>query len=193
VRYIDIQFAALQLRARLLDHWAPATVDALVKALPLQGRAFQDQYSAQIMRITSRLEVEPAADRAFGYQHAGLLMLHTTTCQLALCFGRGRLQNALGPIAAIPVAEIGGDLRELNVRSDQLQFDGAQPIRFSLSTDQESPLADRPLKGRRIGLTLAGAHAQACCSKGSRRAPRRPSRPSCRRQVRPPTRTQAVR
>jgi hypothetical protein len=161
VTYVDIQFGSLQMRARLLANWAPATVAAFRKALPIKGRALQDQYSAQIMRITSRLDVEPAADRAFAYQHAGLLMLDPTTCDLALCFGRGRLQNALGPIGAIPIAEIGGDLGELNRRGDQLQFEGAQPIEFHLSRDQESPLADPASRGRRITLTLAGSQAWA--------------------------------
>src|SRR5579864_5835947 len=108
--FIDIQFASLAFRARLLENYAPATVEAFCNALPIEGQAFQDQYSAQIMRITSRLEVDPTGDRAFGYQHCGLLMLDPTTSQLALCFGRGRLQNALAPIGAIPIAEIGGDL-----------------------------------------------------------------------------------
>jgi hypothetical protein len=145
----------------LLANYAPATVEALCNALPIEGQACQDQYSAQIMRIRWRLEVEPAGDRAFGYQQSGLLMLDPTTSQLALCFGRGRLQNALGPIGAIPIAEIGGDLTELTLRGDRLQFEGAAPIRFSLSADQESPLADPPLSGQRIALTLAGVRAEA--------------------------------
>jgi hypothetical protein len=159
--YIDIRFESLQLRARLLGRWAPATVATFQDALPIESRAVQDQYSAQIMRITTRLDVAPAADRAFGYQPAGLLMLDPTTGELALCFGRGRLQNALGPIGAIPIAEIGGDLDELARRGEQLQFEGARPIQFCLSQDQESPLADPPLKGPRITLTLAGACAEA--------------------------------
>ena len=145
----------------MLASHAPVTVAAFCKALPIEARAFQDQYSAQIMRITSRLEVDPTGDRAFGYQHPGLLMLDPTTCQLALCFGRGRLQNALAPIGAIPIAEIGADLTELHVRGDRLQFDGAGPIRFSMSADQESPLADPPLTGERIALTLGGVRADA--------------------------------
>jgi len=159
--FIDINFASLQLRAPLLADYAPVTVDAFCNALPIEGRAFQDQYSAQIMRITSRLEMQPTGDRAFGYQQPGLLMLDPTTSQLALCFGRGRLQNALEPIGAIPIAEIGGDLTELNLRGDRLQFDGAAPIRFSLSADQESPLADPPLNGQRITLTLGGVRTEA--------------------------------
>ncbi len=159
--FIDIEFASLQFRARLFTRFAPATVEAFRRALPIDAKAFQDQYSAQIMRITSRLEVEPNTDRVFGYQHPGLLMLDPTTSQLALCFGRGRLQNALAPIGAIPIAEIGGDLTELNAQGDRLQFDGAASIRFSLSTDQNSPLADPPLTGRHITLTLGGVNAHA--------------------------------
>jgi len=159
--YIDIQFAGLRLRGRLLANVAPATTAALRQALPMEARAIQDQYSAQIIRITSRLEVDPAGDRTFGYQHTGLLMLDPTTSQLALCFGRGRLHNSLGPIGAIPIAEIGGDLTELNVRGERLQFDGAAPIHMSLSSDQDSSLADPPLNGQRIVVTLAGSRAEA--------------------------------
>lgn len=159
--YVDVEFASLHLRARLLATYAPATVEAFRQALPIEGRAFQDQYSAQIMRITSRLEVDAARDRAFAYQQPGLLMLDPSTSQLALCFGRGRLQNALGPIGALPIAEIGGDLTELCERGDRLQFEGAQAIRFALSADQESPLADAPLKGQHIVLTLGGVRAEA--------------------------------
>jgi hypothetical protein len=88
-------------------------------------------------------------------------MLDPSTRELCLCFGRGRLQNALGPLAAVPIAEIGGDLTELNLRGDRLQFEGAAPIRFNLSADQGSALADPPAQGRRIALTLAGARAEA--------------------------------
>jgi hypothetical protein len=145
----------------LLANYAPVTVEAFWNALPIEARAFQDQYSAQIMRITSRLEVDPTGDRAFGYQHPGLLMLDPSTSELALCFGRGRLQNALEPIGAIPIAEISEDLTELKMRGDRLQFDGAGPIRFSRSADQDSPLADPLLNGQRITLILGGVRAQA--------------------------------
>jgi len=134
---------------------------SLLRALTHEGRAFQDQYSAQILRSTCRIELDTAGDRSYGYAYSGLIMLDPTTSQVALCFGRGRLQNALGPIGAIPIAEIGGDLTELNVRGDQLQFQGAAPIRFVPSGDQTSSLADPPANGRRIALMLAGAHAEA--------------------------------
>jgi hypothetical protein len=161
MQYVDIDFAGLSLRARLLDDPAPATVAAFRASLPIEGHVFQDQYSAQILRSTCRLQVDSAGDRCYGYQQAGLIMLDPTTGQLALCFGRGRLQNALGPLGAIPIAEIGGDLTELNVRGDQIQFQGAAPIRFAPSGDQTSALAEPPANGRRISLTLAGARAEA--------------------------------
>jgi hypothetical protein len=161
MKYVDVAFAGLRLRARLLNERAPAATSALWQALPVAGRAFQDRYSSQVMRITTRLKADTAEDRHYGYQQPGLLMLDPLSCELALCFGRGRLQNAIGPIAAVPLAEIGGDLTELNERGERLQFDGAQPITVLAAEDQSSPLADPPLRGRRIALTLAGARAEA--------------------------------
>jgi hypothetical protein len=113
------------------------------------------------MRSTCRLPDEATGDRQYGYQQPGLLMLDPKTGQLALCFGRGRLHDALGPIPAVPFAEIGGDLGELTARGERLQFDGAQAIAVYASDDQRSPLADPPLKGRRIVITLASARAEA--------------------------------
>jgi hypothetical protein len=159
--YIDIAFAGLQLRARLMEDRAPATVAAFRAALPISGKALQDQYSAQVMRVTSRLEVAATGDRQYGYQHPGLVMLDPTSGQLAVCFGRGRLQNAFGPIPAVPIAEIGGDLAEFNRLGDRLQFDGAGQITFEASKDQQSPLAEPPERGRRIVVTLASAHGEA--------------------------------
>jgi hypothetical protein len=159
--YVEMHFAGLTLRARLLEERAPVSVTAFRASLPLEGRAFQDQYSAQIMRLTCTLQVDPAGDRTYGYQQPGLVMLDPATGQLAVCFGRGRLQNALGPIAAVAIAEIGGDLAELNVRGDQLQFQGAGPIRFVAAQDQVSALAEVVANGRRIVLTLADARAEA--------------------------------
>jgi hypothetical protein len=160
--FVDVQFAGLHMRARVLEDRAPTAAAAFLGLLPVEGQAFQDRYGAQLMRITTRLDMETApGDRTYGYQQPGLLMLDPSTRELCLCFGRGRLQNALGPLAAVPIAEIGGDLTELNLRGDRLQFEGAAPIRFSLSADQGSPLADPPVQGRRIALTLAGARAEA--------------------------------
>src|SRR2546427_11790679 len=99
MKYIDVVFARLRLRARLLDERAPAATSALWNALPLEGQAFQDQYSSQLMRMTSRLEVDADGDHRYAYQQPGLLMLDPLSGYLALCFGRGRLQNAIGPIA----------------------------------------------------------------------------------------------
>lgn len=159
--YIDIAFDGLTLRARLLGEVAPKAVAAFRSTLPLRSRAYQDQYSAQIMRTDARLSTEVGSDHAYGYQQPGLLMLDPLSGHVALCFGRGRLQNALGPVAAIPLAEIGGDLGELTARGDQLQFEGAQAIEFRLSSDRSSPLAEPTHRGRRLVVTLDGVRAEA--------------------------------
>ena len=160
--YIDISFAGLELRARLLDDRAPLATAAFRAALPIRSRAYQDQYSARVMRTDAHVtSASDPRDRSYGYEYPGLVMLDPLTGLIAVCFGRGRLQNALGPLPAVPLAEIGGDLSELRLRGDRLQFDGARPIEFRLSGDQGSPLAEPPHRGRRIAITLAGARAEA--------------------------------
>lgn len=158
--FIDVSFAGLELRARLLEDRAPAAVASFREALPIRSRAYQDQYSAQVMRTNAEVTTK-AGDRTYGYQYPGLVVLDPLTGRVAVCFGRGRLQNALGPLPAVPIAEIGGDLSELTRRGDRLQFEGAKPIEFRLSRDQASPLAEPPYRGRRIAITLAGARAEA--------------------------------
>jgi hypothetical protein len=162
VTFVDVAFAGQKLRAKLLEDRAPSAVAAFRAALPLAGRAFQDQYSSQVMRISAELPADPApGDRVYGYQYPGLVMLDPTTRQLAICFGRGRLQNSLGAIGVVPLAEIGGGLTELARVADRLQFEGAKPIDIRLSDDQTSSLAEPPVRGRAIALTLAGARATA--------------------------------
>src|SRR5687767_12106072 len=136
MKYLDIEFSGLRLRARLLEERAPVATAALWQALPMEGRAFQDQYSSQVMRTTAQLHVDAEGDRHYGYQQPGLLVLDPLSGQLVLCFGRGRLHNAVGPALAVPIAEVGGDLSELLTHGDRLQFEGAQSIRFAASSDQ---------------------------------------------------------
>lgn len=159
--FIDISFAGLELRARLLEEHAPSAVAAFQQQLPIRSRAYQDRYSGQVMRVEAVLRLETGGDRTYGYQQPGLVMLDPVTGQIAVCFGRGRLQNALGPLPAVPLAEIGGDLAELTPRGDRLQFDGARPIEFRRSMDQRSPLAEPSHRGRRIVVTLDGVRAEA--------------------------------
>lgn len=159
--YLDISFAGLELRARLLEELAPSATAALRAALPIRTRAYQDQYSAQVMRTDGELGTQAGADRTFGYQQPGLVMLDPLSGRVAICFGRGRLQNAIGPIAAVPLAEIGGDLDELTRRADRLQFEGAKPIEIRLARDQGSPLGEATHRGLRIVVVLDGVRAEA--------------------------------
>ncbi|MDE3111334.1 MAG: DUF3830 family protein [Chloroflexota bacterium] len=159
--YLDISFSGLELRARLLEDRAPHATAAFRTALPISTRAYQDRYSAQLMRTDAQVAAQPGTDSTWGYQQPGLVMLDAQTGRVAVCFGRGRLQNSLGPLPAVPIAEIGGDLAELTRRGDRLQFEGAKPIEFRLSRDQAAPLADAPARGRRIAITLARARAEA--------------------------------
>jgi hypothetical protein len=95
------------------------------------------------------------------YPHPGLIMLEPRSRDLTLCFGEARLQDGFGPLPAIPVCEIGGDLSELDRIGRTLIYDGALPLRIESSADQNSPLPEPPREGRLIVLDLDGVLATA--------------------------------
>jgi hypothetical protein len=161
--FVDISAGGLQFRARLLDERAPRAVAALRRALPLRGEAIHDQWSGELFRIRTSDRLLPGNnDEPVAFQHPGLVMLDPQAAQLAVCYGQGRLQDGFGPLRAVPLAQIGGDLDALARFGLDLQFRGATEFAVAASQDQASPLADPPGAGNgRIGVTLGAARATA--------------------------------
>lgn len=159
--FVDITADALRLRARLLAERSPNAVGALRAALPLRGQAFHDQWSGEVFRIGVGLRL-PAADQPVAYQHPGLVVVDPESDSLGVCYGQGRLQDGFGPLRAVPLAQIGGDLAALARFGVDLQFRGATEVVLSASADQTSPLADPPLDDfGRIRVSLGHACATA--------------------------------
>jgi hypothetical protein len=163
MRFIDIELGERVFRARLLEERSPRTVEAIWSALPFAGRAVHGQWSGAIFRMLEHAPVDlTQPDRAAGYQHPGLVVLEPRAKEIAICYGQGRLLSPISVLSPIPFAEIGGDLTPLSSFGLSLQFEGAKPIRFRQSGDQESPLAEAPApKGRTIEVELGGAVATA--------------------------------
>lgn len=163
VTFVDIAFGGTVFRGRLLESRSPKTTAEIKKLLPLEGRMIQDEWSAAVARMIEPLRVGDVGDRHAGFEYPGLLALDVATTQLSLCHGSsGRLRGPATIAAVVPVAEVGPlDLTELNRIGDSLQFEGAKPLRLSLSKDQSTPLKDPPDEGRRIHVTLGGARATA--------------------------------
>lgn len=161
-RFVDVRIGEIDLRARLLDERAPVAARALWSALPLTGRARHDDWSGELARLHVGLAPSPIGDLPVPYQHGGLIVLDPASGDLAIAYGQGRLQNGFGPLPAVPVAAIGGDVAPLATLLGRLQFTGAVPVRVTVSADQRSPLAEAPRPpGPRLHVRLGDASAEA--------------------------------
>lgn len=161
-RFIDLLIGDLKLRALLLDDRSPAATAAIWSALPLSGHVRHDDWSGELARLRVGGPPFTPTDRPVAYQHPGLLVLDPASGDLAIAYGQGRLQSGLGPLPAVPVASIGGDLAPLATLLRQVQFSGAVVVRIEAAADQRSPLAAPPAKGTtRLKIHLGGTTATA--------------------------------
>jgi len=161
--YLDLTIGGRTFRGRTLPDRSPNGIASLRAALPLDAKLLMDQWSGYVVRISPRVPLRPTApDPVVAYPYPGLVMLDPATGDLAICFGQGRLSNGLGPLPAVPLFEIGGDIEEFRPLGVRLQYDGAKAIRIDVSADQASPLvAPRRERGRRIAIELGEAQAIA--------------------------------
>ncbi len=94
--------------ARLLRDRSPALAERLERALPLSVHVLQDQWSGAFVRSAETVLSGQGVpgDEPEPYQTAGRVYLDPRTMTLAVCYGRGRLQDAYSAAPAIPLAEV---------------------------------------------------------------------------------------
>lgn len=135
-----------------------AVSTALLAALPLTDQVVQDPWSRDVMVGLGTLDFPvTASDRLAPYQYRGQLLYDIANKRLALCFGDGRLQDGMGPLAAIPLVSLQGDLDELQEFGKSLQFVGATVVRITIA--DEAPAEPEP-RGVRVQVTLGSATAR---------------------------------
>jgi hypothetical protein len=160
--YLDVTVGDRIFRARVLDGRAEHGTAALLDTLPINAQVVQDEWSRDFMEVVGgpRLEVE-RSDHSVAFQYPGLLVVDQEHGRLSICYGQARLQDGSGPLRAVPLAEIGGDLSALEAFGRSLQFDGAQSFTITRSVDQETPVAPLEPEGRRLLVTLGDARVSA--------------------------------
>jgi hypothetical protein len=144
--FVEVRIAGHSFRSRALEERAPGAAEVFRAQLPLTAMLRLDEWSGSLGRISSRIPVAAFdEDERVPFAYPGLVMVDARTGELAMCYGQGRLQDGLGPIAAVPLLEIGGDLTALIRAGERLQYDGSVAIEFAVAADQDSPLAE-PLR-----------------------------------------------
>jgi hypothetical protein len=161
--FVELRIAGQSFRARLLEERAPGSAAMLRQLLPLQARLNLDEWSGFLARISASIPTRALLhDDTLGFAYPGLVMVDAQTGGLAVCYGQARLQSGVGPIPAVPLLEIGGDVRPLARIGERLQYDGSQDVELVVAGDQSSPLADVPRESERsLVVELGGVSAVA--------------------------------
>ena len=168
--FVNVRIGSATGSARLLSARAPEVTSAIEAMLPLSVGLVQEQWSGAF--LTSVEPVFPSGtrldDAPEAYQASGALYLDLESGALAVCYGQGRLQNALGPLRAVPVAEFIGGTTQLVEACRSTQFDGVTPMRIEPMQPGMSVLEDDEPVGTRIRMVLGGAQADAILLDGDR-------------------------
>lgn len=120
----------------------------------LESRVSVSTTVANGMWSGSLLHAREAVSPAFGslpdpytYQFPGQIGYEPDTGKLSLCYGQGRLQNAVGPIPTVPIAHVVGPLDEFARVCGRVQFQGT--VSLELALEPAGPFA-LPASGRDI-------------------------------------------
>lgn len=161
--FISLQIGESEFAARLLAERSPQAAEALRAVLPQSFTILQEEWSGAFVKGVER--VIPAGvecrDAPEPYQAPGRLYLDPQAGSLAICYGPGRLQTAVGLVPVLPVAEVVGALAPLADACRAVQFDGATTVRISGMDAEPGPTASARPEGTRLAVTLAGARVAA--------------------------------
>ena len=136
---------------------------AFAQALPIAGRAVQDSWSGEVLRVRDfKLGTEDSAAVPLWFMYPGLIGIDTATGELVICYGQGRLTDGSGPLPMLPVAELVGDLSafcEWGVYADSR---GAAKARFEDLPEAAIPATPiQNVSAARITVQLGDAEATA--------------------------------
>ncbi|HZP95586.1 MAG TPA: DUF3830 family protein [Candidatus Limnocylindria bacterium] len=135
-RKISIEFGGASLSATLLEDLAPKTTAALLRKLPLEGVATNDNWGGSVTRIWpsaygTKLDLglrEGENERRLLWP--GYAYYDTTDASLAIVYGDGYIGDELGGRPVTPVAALDAGLEAFrSVAASQLT-QGEKPIRI---------------------------------------------------------------
>ena len=160
--FVRVRVGSVECDAELLSDGAPETTRALQAALPISVGLVQEQWSGAF--VTSVHPILPLGmrpgDPSQAYQAPGELYVDADSGALAICYGPGRLQNAVRPLRAIPVARVIGDTAQLTEICRAVQFKGLTPMLIS-SVERATATVEDAASKADIHLVIGSAHARA--------------------------------
>jgi hypothetical protein len=152
--------------ATLAEETAPKTVEALMKALPFEGRAVHAQLSGDMFRMFEHapIPVEEFENRQ-AFQSPGEIVYYPPIKEIAIAYGAARFRGTAGFVYLTPLGAVDApQVPQLAKTAERLLWDGAQRIRFRRAeTPATRPSAptDASTTGRPIEITLDGVAVTA--------------------------------
>lgn len=161
--FVDVTVAdRVTVRMRLNEEGAPQTAAQFAAAMPFGGRAVHAQTSGQMFRMLDDVPIAvQEIESPVQYQSPGMVVYLPSIREIAFAYGNARFSGAAGPSRLTHLGDLDGDLGELIKVVRQIRHTGAVPIHFTLSADQDRPLAAPSHVGRKLAVSLGGVTAQA--------------------------------
>jgi len=136
---IHIQVGDLRFGARLEDARAPATVEALLRLLPLSGNLLQARWSGESAWMPlGDLEVGVGPENATSRPEPGQLLLYPkgiSETEILFPYGMAIFASKFGRLEGNHVMTLVEGIDQLAELGQRVVWQGAQPIRF----EPESP------------------------------------------------------
>ena len=162
-RALRIEVNGTRLHARVTDSLGMDTRGALERATGRPLSLVNEIWSGAFVTTREAVGVTGTFDRSAvaPYQYPGGIYFLPEIGKISICYGAGRLQDGLAPLAAMLVGEIVESVPDIEVLLARAQLDGALSTTIDWIDESYLPSAPPEPKGTRLRLTLDDAVAEA--------------------------------
>jgi len=126
---LDVEFDGAQFGATLLDSLAPKTAAEFTKILPLEGRAWNDSLSGEVLRFEREVQLNIAEPENGKFMlWPGYFYYYPAKRELRFCWGQGSVHNLSTVEQLTPIAALDGDWNEFKKRAQAQLTEGAKRL-----------------------------------------------------------------
>ena len=126
---LDVEFDGVRFGATLLDSLAPKTAAEFTKILPLDGRAWNDSLSGEVLRFEHEIPLSVAEPENGKFMlWPGYFYYHPAKRELRFCWGQGSVHNLSAVEKLTPIAALDGDWSEFKKRAQGQLTEGAKRL-----------------------------------------------------------------
>lgn len=159
--FFELTMGDLSLTARTVPDLDADVLGAALRLVPMSGRAVQDSWSGEILRLRGfDWRSDALGETRLWFMYPGLIGIDIDSSELVICYGQGQLQDGRGPIGVVPLAEMVGDPEVLTDWGAVADSRGA--VAADLRVLEDIPeLEDKDADAEHIAVSLGSTQARA--------------------------------